>query len=215
MNWYDLIAPVYDGAIRSLYLPYRRKAVQSLRLQPGATVLDLGCGSGLNFELIMENTGANGTLIGVDFSQKMLARARKLVDLHGWKNVYLLQKDSRELDLQSINTLAGRRVQIDRILCTLGLSVFPAWQDVFERSFDLLANDGRYCMMDLFNQNSTFQTRLINFLAKSEISRRVWEPLQKRSDDYVEERHPLMHGSESVIIASGRKSEPLDPKIHF
>jgi len=212
MNWYNLLAPVYDGAIRSLYLPYRQKAVQALRLRRGSNVLDLGCGSGLNFELIMETIGAEGTLIGVDLSEKMLERARKLVDLHGWNNVHLLQKDVRDLDLQDTNTIAGRPVRLDNIICTLGLSVFPNWQDVFERSYELLPDGGRYCVMDLYNQNNSFQTRLINFLANSQISRRVWEPLEKRSDDYVEERHPLMHGSESVIVASGRKHGSLVAK---
>ncbi len=211
MKWYDFIAPVYDGAIRSLYLPYRQKAVQSLRLQSGQTVLDLGCGSGLNFELIMESIGTEGTLLGVDFSAKMLERAQETVDRHGWKNVYLLQKDARQLDLKDFDSIAGRSVQVDRILCTLGLSVFPAWQDVFERSFDLLAKDGRYCVMDLFNENNTFQTRLVNALARSEISRRIWEPLQNRSADYLEEKHPLMHSSDVVVIASGTK--PKGEKI--
>lgn len=203
MKWYDLVAPVYDGAVRSLYLPYRQKAVRSLHLQPGHTVLDLGCGSGLNFELIMEGIGPQGTLVGVDFSAKMLARAQKLVDLRGWKNVHLMQEDARELDLAR---LVGPSVHIDRVLCTLGLSVFPDWQDVFERTYGLLASGGRYCVMDLFNRDDTFQTRLINFLAKSEISREVWGPLQERSEDYTEERHHLMHGSEVVVIASGVKS---------
>ena len=54
MNWYDLVAPVYDRAIRSLYLPYRQKAVAGLGLEKGHTVLDLGSDTGLNFELIRE-----------------------------------------------------------------------------------------------------------------------------------------------------------------
>ena len=65
-SWYDGIAPVYDRAIRNLYLPYRRLAVEMLELQPGQTVVDLGCGSGLNFELVRERIGAEGSLIGVD-----------------------------------------------------------------------------------------------------------------------------------------------------
>lgn len=209
MNWYNLIAPVYDNAIRTLYLPYRRKAVEALCLQPGATVLDLGCGSGLNFELILEKIGVDGTLIGVDFSQKMLDRARKLVVEQEWKNVYLLECDARDLDRQNLITLTGRDGRVDNILCTLGLSVFPAWQEVFAKSYRLLETTGRYCVMDLFNENSTFQTRLINFLASSDISRRVWEPLEMCCEDYVDERHKLMHGSEVVIVASGRKSAIL------
>jgi len=206
MKWYDLIAPVYDRAIRSLYLPYRQKAVQALHLQPGLTVLDLGCGSGLNFELIMDSLDTQGTLIGVDFSAKMLERAQQKVDDYGWTNVHLLQQDARQLNLSEVDTLAGNTIRVDRILCTLGLSVFPAWQDVFDRSFDLLATDGRYCLMDLFNEEKTFQTRIVNLLASSEISRRVWEPLQQRCDDYSEERHPLTHSPDVVVIASGTKT---------
>lgn len=91
MKWYDIIAPIYDKAIRKLYLPYRQKAIKSLQLQSGQTVLDLGCGSGLNFELIIDAIGPQGTLIGVDFSAKMLMRAKQTIDKHGWKNVFLLQ----------------------------------------------------------------------------------------------------------------------------
>ncbi len=206
MNWYDLIAPIYDRAIRHLYLPYRQKAVQSLRLEPGLCVLDLGCGSGLNFELIMEGIGSEGTLIGVDFSSSMLARAKKAVDHFGWTNVHLLQQDARRLDVGSLSALTGRDIRVDRVLCTLGFSVFPDWKDVFERSFSLLGDQGRYSIMDLFNESHTFQTRLVNFLASSEISRRVWEPLQERCLDYVEEKHPIMHGTDVVVVASGMKS---------
>ena len=120
----DFLAPVYDGAIRRLYLPYRKIAVESLRLKPGNTVLDLGCGSGLNFELLVQGIGAQGTLIGVDYSARMLARAQRKIDDHGWKNAFLIKKDARDLEPQDLDTLAGRSVRIERVLCTLGLRSF-------------------------------------------------------------------------------------------
>lgn len=205
MKWYDIIAPIYDKAIRSLYLPYRQKLIQSLQLQPGQTVLDIGCGSGLNFELIIDAIGPNGTLIGVDFSAKMLERAQKTIDKNGWKNVFLLQQDATQLNLKELNIHSGNNIHIDRILCTLGLSVFPDWQLVFEKSFNLLEPNGKFGIMDLYNGKKTFQTRMVNFLADSDISRKVWEPLQKISTNYNEERLPLMHGTEVVIIATGNK----------
>ena len=205
MKWYDLIAPIYDKAIRSLYLPYRRKVVKSLQLEPGQTVLDLGCGSGLNLELIMEGIGSQGKLIGVDFSIKMLKRAQKTIDQHGWKNVYLLQQDARQLNINELNIHSNSGIRIDRVLCTLGFSVFPNWENVFEKSYSLLERNGRYGIMDLYNKNRTFQTQIVNILANSDISRRVWEPLQKICSNYSEERLPLMHGTEVVIIALGQK----------
>jgi S-adenosylmethionine-diacylgycerolhomoserine-N-methlytransferase len=205
MKWYDLIAPIYDKAIRSLYLPYRRKVVKSLQLEPGQTVLDLGCGSGLNFELIMEGIGSQGKLIGVDFSIKMLKLAQKTIDHHGWKNVYLLQQDARQLNIKELNIHSNSGIRIDRVLCTLGFSVFPNWENVFEKSYSLLERNGRYGIMDLYNKNRTFQTQIVNILANSDISRRVWEPLQKICSNYSEERLSLMHGTEVVIIALGQK----------
>ncbi len=205
MKWYDIIAPIYDKAIRSLYLPYRQKVIQSLQLQPGQTVLDLGCGSGLNFELIIGAIGPQGTLIGVDFSAKMLQRAQKTIDIHGWKNVFLLQQDATKLNIKELNIHSRSDIRIDRILCTLGLSVFPDWQIVFDKSFNLLEPTGKFGIMDLYNNKRTFQTRIVNFLADSDISRKVWEPLQKISANYNEERLPLMHGTEVVIIATGNK----------
>ncbi len=205
MKWYDIIAPIYDKAIRSLYLPYRQKVIQSLQLQPGQTVLDLGCGSGLNFELIIGAIGPQGTLIGVDFSAKMLQRAQKTIDIHGWKNVFLLQQDATKLNIKELNIHSRSDIRIDRILCTLGLSVFPDWQIVFEKSFNLLEPTGKFGIMDLYNNRRTFQTRMVNFLADSDISRKVWEPLQKISANYNEERLPLMNGTEVVIIATGNK----------
>jgi len=205
MKWYDMVAPLYDRAIRRIYLPYRQIAVQALHLRPGLTVLDIGCGTGLNFELILNGIGTHGTLIGIDFSTKMLDRAREKVDRQSWGNVHLLQRDARKLLRNDFKALVGNSILIDRIICTLGLSVFPDWQVVFERSFDLLESGGRYCVMDLFNDRVTLRTRIISILANSDNSRRVWEPLEKRCEDYSEERHPLMYG-DVVVITSGTKS---------
>jgi ubiquinone/menaquinone biosynthesis C-methylase UbiE len=207
MEWYDLITPLYDVAIRSLYEPYRKMVIQKLDLRDGDTVLDLGCGSGLNFELIMAEIGPQGILIGVDSSAKMLTRAQEVVDQGGWKNVRLFQLDVRGLDSAGFEALMGADVPIDTILCTLGMSVFPDWRVVFDKTFTLLKSGGKYGLMDLFNSDSTFSTRLVNLLARSDISRPVWEPLQARCVDYHKEEHKAMrHGSDVIVIATGMKS---------
>jgi ubiquinone/menaquinone biosynthesis C-methylase UbiE len=108
-------------------------AVQGHGLRPGLTVLDIGCGTGLNFELILDAIGTQGSITGIDTSTKMLNRARQKVNHNKWMNVRLLQNS-----LLTIKGLTGRSVKMDSIICTLGFSVFPDWQAVFERSFALL-----------------------------------------------------------------------------
>jgi arsenite methyltransferase len=43
----------------------------------GATVLDLGCGAGLDSLVAARRAGPNGIIVGVDFSFPMLARASR------------------------------------------------------------------------------------------------------------------------------------------
>ena len=204
MKWYDMVAPLYDRAISRTYQPFRQVAVQALGLRSGLTVLDIGCGTGLNFELILAAIGAQGTLIGIDISKKMLNRARQKVYYQKWKNVHLLQLDARKLAYNDIQALTGRSVAIDSIICTLGFSVFPNWQAVFERSFALLESGGRYCIMDLFNDKVTLRTMIVGILANSDNSRQVWLPLEKRCEGYSAERYPMMHG-DILVVASGTK----------
>ena len=165
MKWYDVVTPIYDRAISRTYLPYRQVAVQALHLRPRLTVLDIGCGTGLNFELILNMIGNHGTLIGIDSSTKMLNRARQKVDRQRWGNVHLLQLDVRKFTRNDLKTLNGNSIIINSIICTLGFSVFPDWKAVFERSFDLLENGGRYCIMDIFNDKVTLRTRIVSILA--------------------------------------------------
>lgn len=86
---YTELAPVYD-TLTDWAAPYRSQAVHELGLHPGETILDVGCGTGLNFGLIQDQIGPSGLLVGVDMCPAMLARARARADRAGWDNVVLV-----------------------------------------------------------------------------------------------------------------------------
>src|ERR1700759_2860960 len=52
----------------------RLRAVQALRLRPGDSVIDIACGTGLNFRLLEEAIGADGRIVCVDLTDAMLAQ---------------------------------------------------------------------------------------------------------------------------------------------
>ncbi|MEA2283483.1 MAG: hypothetical protein QOK21_4090 [Solirubrobacteraceae bacterium] len=69
---------------------WRRELVNTLAPCSGEVILDVGCGTGRNFEHVQQRIGAGGRLIGIEQSPQMLAHARALVERRGWTNVELL-----------------------------------------------------------------------------------------------------------------------------
>jgi demethylmenaquinone methyltransferase/2-methoxy-6-polyprenyl-1,4-benzoquinol methylase len=118
----------------------RREAVRSLGLQAGDTVVEIGCGTGLNFGLLQEAVGASGKIIGVDATDAMLAQAERRVQHHNWANVNLVLSDAHSFGFPE--GTAG-------VLSTYALSIIPNLQDVLERGAHSLKAGGRLSVLDL------------------------------------------------------------------
>ena len=95
---YRTLASAYDLATGTGG-SYRRQTVEALAPLPGETVLEVGCGTGLNFGDIEQRIGPAGRLVGVDPSPEMLDHARERVKEHGWENVVLVQARAEEARL--------------------------------------------------------------------------------------------------------------------
>jgi ubiquinone/menaquinone biosynthesis C-methylase UbiE len=101
---YDRASKYYD-AFSSLVLggllraeKYRERAVELLGDLRGATVLDVGCGTGRNFGLLVPRVGEHGRVIGLDYSRGMLRVARRRVTRRKWRNIRLINGDASKLD---------------------------------------------------------------------------------------------------------------------
>jgi SAM-dependent methyltransferase len=70
------------------------------RIPAGAVVLDLGCGAGLDSLIAAQRAGPQGRVIGVDFSDAMLARARQAAVELGVRNVEFYQADAEKLPIE-------------------------------------------------------------------------------------------------------------------
>jgi ubiquinone/menaquinone biosynthesis C-methylase UbiE len=118
----------------------RRRAVRALGLQAGDSVIDLCCGTGLNFPLIQAVIGPKGRITGVDLTDAMLAQAQDRVDAHGWTNVSLVQSDAAAFEFPE---------RADAILSTYALTQVPECADVIAHGAKALSPGGRCVVLDL------------------------------------------------------------------
>jgi SAM-dependent methyltransferase len=78
LEQYRVRASGYDQELAP-FEPLRLAAVERLHLQPGETVIDVGCGTGLSFALLRERLGSRGHIVGIEQCPDMLAKARERV----------------------------------------------------------------------------------------------------------------------------------------
>lgn len=71
------------------------------QMAEGASVLDLGCGAGLDSLIAAQQVGATGKVIGIDFSPAMVARARQAAKEAGAYNVEIRHADAEVLPLDN------------------------------------------------------------------------------------------------------------------
>ena len=203
MGWYDLFSGFYDSSLEPLYASQRRAAAEALRLGPESVVLDLPCGTGQSFDALAPRARA---VVGADLSTGMLSKARARVAKNGWSNVHLLSRDVHAIDRAAIAEAAGREVAIDRLHVFLGMTAFPRHEEAFARLWDLLAPGGRCVIVDVHADPIGFQGRMVNLVARADITRRWWEPLERVARGY--ERVALEskpeHGG-TIYLASGDK----------
>jgi SAM-dependent methyltransferase len=86
---YAVDARRYDQRTHA-FQAFRRAIVEALPLRAGDTVLDVGCGTGLCFDMLVDKVGPEGRVLGVDASPDMAAVARERVAREGWDNVDVL-----------------------------------------------------------------------------------------------------------------------------
>ncbi len=138
---YDRLASVYRLIELLFGLPpgIRRRAVDRLALSHGDRVLEVGCGSGRNLDLLRSAVGPDGRVEGIDVSEGMLARGRRLVERRGWSNVIVAQHDAAEIDDSA---------RFDAVLFSLSYSVIPDREAALSRAWSALRPGGRLVIMD-------------------------------------------------------------------
>lgn len=118
----------------------RLRAVHALSLRAGDCVIDMACGTGLNFPLLEKAVGPGGRIVGVDLTDAMLARAQDRMETNGWSNIGLVQADAVGFDFP-----AG----VNAILSTYAMTQVPECAEVIAHGAKALSGGGRWVVLDL------------------------------------------------------------------
>jgi arsenite methyltransferase len=111
------------------------------RVDPGSTVLDLGCGAGTDLLIAAQMTGPTGRVIGVDMTPSMLDRARASADEMGLGNV--------ELHEGLIESVPLEDASVDVVISNGVIDLVPDKDAVFDEIDRVLRPGGRLQLADV------------------------------------------------------------------
>jgi demethylmenaquinone methyltransferase/2-methoxy-6-polyprenyl-1,4-benzoquinol methylase len=185
-------APNYDLAVRLFDIftwlgfdisGWRLQAISELNLKDGDIVVDVGCGTGLNFPLLYQAAGPHGLIIGVDLSDAMLTQARKTAEANHWANVQLECADASQFKFPP---------RVDAVLSTYALTLVSDPGRVVSNAIEALAPGGRLVVLDMaWPRYCPLWWRHILFFLRSygvttDVLRRCpWETVHRAMEDHL------------------------------
>jgi len=114
---------------------------QFAKIREGETVIDLGSGAGNDAFVARRYTGAGGKVIGVDFTEAMIEKARANAEKVGYNNV--------EFRLGDIENMPITSNKADVVLSNCVLNLVPNKHKVFSEIYRVLKPGAHFSISDI------------------------------------------------------------------
>ena len=111
------------------------------KIKEGDTVIDLGSGAGNDAFIARKITGEKGKVIGIDFTDAMIAKARANAEKLGLQNVEFRQGDIEDMPVTSNHA--------DVIVSNCVLNLVPNKHKVISEIFRVLKPGGHFSISDI------------------------------------------------------------------
>jgi ubiquinone/menaquinone biosynthesis C-methylase UbiE len=123
---------------------------QFAQIDEGHVVLDLGSGAGNDVFVVRPLVGESGKIIGVDMTEKMIARAQQNQKKLGYQNV--------EFRLGDIEKLPVNSDEVDVVISNCVLNLVLDKRKAFQEIYRVLKPGGHFCISDIVLQGKLPET---------------------------------------------------------
>ena len=171
---------IYDFT-RKYYLFGRDTLIRELNPPPGASVLEVGCGTGRNLAVLGElYPGAR--LFGLDISAEMLATAKAKLRRQDRADAVLRVADATNFTAASFD-----QEGFDRIVISYALSMVPEWEKAVDAAIAALKPGGSLHIVDFGQQEgwpAGFRRLLQAWLRRFHVTPResLFDAMRKRAE---------------------------------
>jgi ubiquinone/menaquinone biosynthesis C-methylase UbiE len=175
---------------------FREQLLQPARLQPGESVLDVGCGTGTLAIAAKRHVGPTGSVVGIDPSPAMIARAIKKAKKAG-------------VDVSFENGLAEslsfQDARFDVVLSTVMLHHLPrqARQQAVGEMRRVLKPGGRLFVVDFAGASPNGHGPLVHFHRRGHVEPRALAELVRNAGLHVLETGPVGRWKLHFVLAEG------------
>ncbi|MDG3581417.1 class I SAM-dependent methyltransferase [Galbibacter pacificus] len=202
IHYYDKLSVIYDYISNWYYKKARNYAIKELQLKNGQTVLNVPCGTGVNFKYFNEYLNNSGLIIGIDLSSGMLDKARQKIEKNGWTNVKTELNNATNID-QNWLDYRDNRIIIDSVFCDLGLSGLPEWRNIIDNMISILKPNGRIVILDWYLEKPSLKGDFVKWIGKGEVDRPIYQYLETKVSNFKVD-DSFNYGG--VFVASGSKT---------
>ena len=112
-------------------------------IKEGDTVVDLGCGGGVDVLVARLHVGESGKVYGVDITPKMVEKASEHVKLAGFDNVEIMEK--------SFDNVALQDESVDVVISNGAINLTSCKESVFAEIYRILKPDGKIYFADMID----------------------------------------------------------------
>lgn len=122
-------------------------------IEPGTTILDLGCGAGIDSILAAKRTGPSGRVIALDFLPEMLERTAKAAVEAGLDNIEPLEGEMEAIPLPDDS--------VDQVISNGVINLSARKRRVLAECARVLRPGGRFCVSDLVMEENSLPPEVL------------------------------------------------------